>query len=68
MMNILSRGCAAAAALFLFTACSTVPITGRNQFSLVSDGEILSMSATQYRQFISQAQLSRNSSYNARVS
>ena len=67
MMNILSRGCAAAAALFLFTACSTVPITGRNQFSLVSDGEILSMSATQYRQFISQAQLSRNSSYNARV-
>lgn len=67
-MNILSRGCAAAAALFLFTACSTVPITGRNQFSLVSDGEILSMSATQYRQFISQAQLSRNSSYNARVS
>ena len=48
-------------------SCGTVPITGRRQLSLVSDGEILSASATQYSQFIRQSQLSRNSTYNNKV-
>ena len=55
-------------ATFLYlNSCGTVPITGRRQLSLVSDGEILSASATQYRDFISKSQLSRNSTYNAKV-
>ena len=54
-------------AIICLSNCGTVPITGRPQLSLVSDGEILSASATQYRQFISQSQLSNNGTYNARV-
>ena len=54
-------------AIICLSNCGTVPITGRRQLSLVSDGEILSASATQYRQFISQSQLSNNGTYNARV-
>ena len=53
--------------LLLLSSCGTVPITGRRQLNLVSDGEILSASATQYRQFISKSQLSNNSTYNAKV-
>jgi predicted Zn-dependent protease len=40
-----------AAALFL-GACSTVPITGRNQLSLVSRGEMQTMSYQQYGEFL----------------
>lgn len=53
--------------LLLLSSCGTVPITGRRQLNLVSDGEILSASATQYRQFISKSQLSNNGTYNAKV-
>ncbi|UOG73141.1 M48 family metallopeptidase [Hymenobacter tibetensis] len=35
--------------LFIAAACSTVPITGRRQLSLVSDAEMNAMAATQYR-------------------
>ena len=53
--------------LLILSNCGTVPITGRRQLNLVSDGEILSASATQYRQFISKSQLSNNGTYNAKV-
>ena len=53
--------------LLIFNSCGTVPITGRRQLNLVSDGEILAASATQYRQFISKSQLSHNSTYNNKV-
>ena len=53
--------------LLVFNSCGTVPITGRRQLNLVSDGEILAASATQYRQFISKSQLSHNSTYNNKV-
>lgn len=67
-MNKLYQGLVAcASALLLLTSCGTVPITGRNQLNLVSDGEILSASATQYRQFLSQSQLSSNGTYNNKV-
>ena len=55
-----------ATVLFLHS-CGTVPITGRRQISLVSDGEMLSASATQYRAFISKSQLTQNSSHNTKV-
>ena len=57
----------ASSALLFLSSCGSVPITGRRQLSLVSDSEILSASATQYKQFISKSQLSRNGTYNAKV-
>ena len=49
------------ASLTLAAACTTVPITGRRQLSLVSDSEINSLAATQYRQVIAKGPLSDNS-------
>ena len=46
-------------ALLFLSSCGSVPITGRRQLSLVSDSEILSASATQYKQFISKSQLTQ---------
>ena len=37
---------------FLFAACSTVPVTGRQQLSLVSSSEMLSVSSQQYDDFL----------------
>ena len=68
-MKIISRSITAltCSALLLLSSCGSVPLTGRRQLNLVSDGEILSASATQYKQFISQSQLSSNTTYNAKV-
>lgn len=37
---------------FLFSACSTVPVTGRQQLSLISSAEMLSMGHQQYDEFL----------------
>ncbi len=42
----------------LITACSTVPITGRKQLSLIPQSEMLSMSYQQYDQFLQSNKLS----------
>ncbi len=39
--------------LFLLIGCQTVPITGRQQLSIIPAGEILSMSAASYSDFMS---------------
>ena len=49
------------ASLAFVAACTTVPITGRRQLSLVSDGEINTLAATQYRGVIAKGPLSNNS-------
>ncbi|MDG5800076.1 M48 family metallopeptidase [Marinilabiliaceae bacterium ANBcel2] len=41
-------------------SCATVPLTGRRQLSLVSDSEIMSMSRTQYNQFLQEHQLAED--------
>lgn len=41
-------------------ACSTVPITGRKQLSLISESEMMSMSFTQYEAFLKENKLSGN--------
>ncbi len=46
------------AALLLLSGCSVVPVTGRQQLSLVSDSEVLSSSLTQYNSYIHSAQKS----------
>ncbi len=47
--------------------CSTVPITGRRQLSLVSDSEVLSSSLTQYRSYMGKAKVSGNRTQSAQV-
>ncbi len=44
--------------LFFTTACATVPITGRTQFSIIPDETMLSMSFQQYAQFLEENPLS----------
>lgn len=39
-------------ASFLFNACSTVPVTGRQQLSLVSSADMLAMSNQEYNAFL----------------
>lgn len=46
--------------VFLLTQCNKVPITGRSQFNLLSNSEMMSMSFAQYDQVISESQLSTN--------
>ena len=45
---------------FILVACSTVPITGRRQLNLLPAQSMLSMSLSQYDQFLEENQLSRN--------
>ena len=42
----------------MLTGCSTVPITGRRQLSLVSDSQILALSEQSYSQYMSSAKKS----------
>ena len=46
---------------------STVPITGRKQNLMVSDGEMLSLSTQQYQEFMKTAKLSTNATNTAMV-
>jgi len=50
----------AAITVILAWSCSTVPLTGRHQLNIVSDQEMLSMSAAQYDTFLMQNKLSTN--------
>lgn len=51
----------------LLTACSSVVLTGRKQLLLVSDAEVLSMSATAYKQFVDSVPASTNVTQTALV-
>ncbi len=46
------------ASLLAFIACSKVAVTGREQLNLVSDAEVLSMSYTQYNEFLKTSKIS----------
>lgn len=48
-------------------ACATVPLTGRQQLSLVSNSEIIPMATDQYRQVIQKGPLSNNREQTAMV-
>ncbi len=47
-------------AVFLFSECSTVPITGRSRVNLVSDAQVLPTSFAQYEGFLKENKLSTN--------
>ena len=54
----------------VFVGCgttNTVPITGRQQTLMVSDGEVLSLSTQQYQEFMKTAKLSTNQTNTAMV-
>ncbi len=53
--------------LALTTACATVPITGRRTLNLVSDSEINTMAAQQYKQVLATSRLSTNAEQTAMV-
>lgn len=55
------------AALVMVWACAKVPITGRNQLSLVPESEMQSMSYQQYDQFLKENKLSTNAEATAMV-
>jgi len=46
--------------LFFLTGCSTVPLTGRSQFNIIPASQMLSMSYSQYGQFLKENKLSRD--------
>lgn len=45
---------------WIVQSCSTVPITGRQQLSLLPESELIAMSITSYEQFLSESNLSQN--------
>ena len=51
----------------LAAGCSTVPITGRRQLSLVSDSEILTSSLAEYRSYMGKAKVSGDRTRSAQV-
>jgi len=62
-----SRFFIAASLLLTFTACSTVPITGRSQLNLIPGSSMLSMSLQQYDQFLKEHKVSSNKEQTAMV-
>ena len=56
-----------AAVLVSCGTTNTVPITGRQQSLMVSDGDILSLSTQQYQEFMQSAKLSTNATNTAMV-
>ena len=61
LFRIMFKKLTLVASLSLLAACTTVPITGRRQLSLVSDSEVNTLAATQYRDVVAKGPLSTNS-------
>lgn len=53
--------------LLLITSCSTVPLTGRSQLNIIPSSTILSMSFSQYDQFLKENKLSTDKKKTALV-
>ena len=58
----ISRGCISLiiVILFLSLSCTTVPITGRQQFSILPNSVMISMSLQQYNEFLKNNKISSN--------
>ena len=48
-------------------ACATVPVTGRRQLSLITNGEIIPMASTQYLEVLKKGPISTNQEQTALV-
>src|SRR3546814_50698 len=51
----------------LTAACSTVPLTGRKQLSLVSSGQLMQMANSQYDQFLEESKVIKGTAEANRV-
>ncbi len=51
----------------IFQACSTVPITGRKQLSLVPESDVVAMGLSSYSDFLKEAKISNNVAQTAMV-
>ncbi len=51
----------------VFYACATVPVTGRKQLSLISNGEIIPMAASQYQEVMKKGPISTDKEQTAMV-
>ncbi|HMK60896.1 MAG TPA: M48 family metallopeptidase [Dissulfurispiraceae bacterium] len=60
LLSIARRGFVIVAVLFLMYSCQTVPVTGRQQISLVPPSTILPMSFNSYSDFISKHRVIEN--------
>lgn len=60
MKNIRNLIIALLTSAFFIIACSTVPLTGRKQLNIIPTSQMLSMSFSQYDQFLKQNKLSTN--------
>lgn len=55
-------------ALSLFTySCSTVPVTGRSQLSIIPSSQLMALSYQQYDQFLGENKLSKNTKQTAQI-
>ena len=54
-------------AVFLFSECSTVPITGRKRVNFVSDAQVLPAAFVQYKGFLAENKVSTNRSMTNQV-
>ena len=55
-MNMRTKMMLSLAMLAMIVSCAKVPITGRRQLNLVSEGEMMSMANSQYQQFLGENQ------------
>ena len=53
--------------MVLLASCTTVPLTGRKQLSLVNDSEVMALSLTQYDTFIKSNKVSANKTESDRI-
>lgn len=68
MKTIFSKHLATGLALFLLTAdCSTVPVTGRQQLSLIPSDQVLSLSYEQYDKFLAEHEVVTGTAESAMV-
>ncbi len=54
-------------ACFYLLSCTTVPITGRKQFNIVSDAQVLPASFSQYKGFLEKNKLSEDKNKTAQI-
>ena len=57
----------ALAALLLATGCSTVPVTGRSQFNIMSEGQEMELGLTSFEQMKKETPISKDAAVNALV-
>jgi predicted Zn-dependent protease len=60
LTRIIARTCVVLVAIIIVNACATVPVTGRKQLDLVSNDEIISQSAVEYKHVLDSSKLSNN--------